>query len=200
MKASVILDRAARIMHDETNVRWAAATLLEYLNAGRRAMITDKPAEFKALRVVTLVEGYEQTVPTDTAWFFGLMRNMGVDGLTIGNHIRQVDFKALEAFLPSWAKKSNRTVKEWAQDDPKETTYLVNPPIPASPVVQVECSLAAYPVDLTADTDDVGYNDRYERPLLYYVLHLCWAQDSEVGDAKKAGAMLSAYHAALGVG
>lgn len=188
MKASVILDRAKRQLQDEGATRWTAPALLDYLNQARREVVKRRPQDFRARQTEQLVAGAEQAVPAGTAVFLGPIRNMGSDGATPGAVIRQVDRYSLDAFTPNWMADSGTAVKEYVPPLPSEQTYLVNPPVDAAATVHVEVELAAFFSDLTDDTgaEELDMSDRYETPLLYWVLHMAHAQETEESSAQKS--------------
>ncbi len=103
MLASAILDAARVQLQDVAGTRWPDSTLLPFLNEGRRKVVKAKPKAFRVRRSVKMTPGYEQSVPADCAWFFGVVRNLGQDGLTVGASVRRVDREALEVFAPTWA-------------------------------------------------------------------------------------------------
>ena len=199
MLASVILSRAAKLLQDTGATRWTSASLLDYLNEARRRIVADVPERFRSRRVVTLDAGASQTVPTDCAHFFSVVRNMGADGATAGAIIRHVDRAALDAFASSWMSGTGTVVKEFAIEHPRQRTYLVYPAVPASPVVQVEIELAAYPAALTDASEDVGMTDEYEVPLLAWVLHRAFLEETEEASPAKAAAYLEQYRGGLGL-
>jgi len=199
MLASVILSRAGKLLQDTGATRWTSASLLDYLNEARRRIVADVPERFRERRVVQLVAGASQTVPDDCAHFFRVVRNMGADGATPGAIIRQVDRAALDAFASSWMGGTGTAVKEFALEDPRQRTYLVYPAVPASPSVHVEIELAAYPAVLTEDTEDIGMADEYEVPLLAWVLHRAFLEETEEASPAKASAYLEQYRGGLGL-
>ena len=199
MLASVITSRAGKLLQDTGATRWTAASLLDYLNEGRRKIIIAVPERFRSRRTVTLSAGASQSVPSDCAHFFGVVRNMGADGSTAGAIIRQVDRSALDAFSSSWMGLTGSTVKEYAIEDPRQRTYLVNPAVPASPVVQVEIELSAYLAALTATSDDIAMSDEYEVPLLAWVMHRAFLEETEETAPDRAAAYLTQFKAELGL-
>lgn len=199
MLASVIIGRAGKLLHDTGATRWTSASLLDYLNEARRRIVADVPERFRERRVVQLVAGASQTVPADCAHFFRVVRNMGADGATAGTIIRQVDRASLDAFASSWMGGTGTVVKEFALEDPRQRAYLVYPAVPASPSGHVEIELAAYPAVLTEDTEDIGMADEYEIPLLAWVLHRAFLEETEEASPAKAAAYLEQYRGGLGL-
>jgi hypothetical protein len=199
MLASVITARAGKLLQDTGATRWTAASLLDYLNEGRRKIVAAVPERFRTRRVVTLSAGASQSAPSDCAHFFGVVRNMGADGATDGAVVREVDRAALIAFSANWMGTTGSTVKEYAIENPRQRTYLINPSIPSTPVVQVEIELAAYPTALTATSEDIVLADEYEVPLLAWVMHRALIEETEQSAPEKAAAYLNQYKMELGI-
>lgn len=192
--ASTIFSRAWTLLQDN-GTRWPEATLLGWINQGRRLLVRAIPGRFLERRTVQLVAGAVQQVPADCASFIGVWRNRGSAGTTIGKTIRQVERAALDAVSPSWGATTGTEVRDWAMDDPEQPSYLVYPPIPSSPAVWVEIELAAWPADLAAAGNDIGMSDRYATALLYWLLHQAHAAETEEGSAAKAKAYFDAFYA-----
>lgn len=189
-----IIKKAWTLLQDD-GTRWSEATLLKWLNQGRRMLVRAVSANFISRRVIQLAEGAAQQVPSDCAHFFGVWRNRGADGTAIGVTVRRIDRASLEVFAPLWSAESEAEVRDFAIDDPEAPTYLVYPPVPSSPPVWVEVELAAWPTALTEASQDIGMSDRYATALLYWLLHQAHAADTEEGSAAKAKGYFEAFYA-----
>lgn len=197
MLASAIFANVQRQLNDAGAVRWTAATLLDYLNQARREIVGKRPADFMEKRAVKLVAGVEQSVPTDCAHFFRVVRNMGPTGTTAGAVVRgPVDRAMLDALAPSWASATGTTVKEFMAT-PAGQTYLVNPAIPATPDVYVEIELAAFLADLeeTDGSEDIGLSDRYTLALESWILFRALSEEREESVQAKAAAHFQLFAA-----
>ena len=80
--ASVVIDKAATTLYDETNIRWTEAELLSYLNEGILAVLAYKPDAYVVDAAVALVAGSRQTIPSTGVELLDVMRNEGDDGAT----------------------------------------------------------------------------------------------------------------------
>jgi len=185
--AQVIVDDAEKTLLDDTNVRWGATELLNYLNDGQRAICIKKPDAYVKNTSAQLVAGTKQTIPTDGARLNRVVRNMGADGNTPGDAITEGDLDDMDSALPGWHTDStSATVDQFfrVKNDPK--TYYVYPPQPASGMGYVEQSYCAVPADVAAIGNTITIDDIYRTALYYYILSRALAKQSPVASEQKA--------------
>lgn len=202
MQSSAILDAVQTQLNDAGATTWSLATLLDYLNKGRRSAVTLRPDLFRSRRSVQLATGPSQTVPTDCAHLFGLTDNMGADGGTRGEAIHLTDGATMEALEPRWRSRPGSVIREYILADPKGQLYEVNPPVASDATVYVELDLAAFPADLTKTdgTEDLGLSERWEMALVHFVLHMALREETEASAKALADGHYQHFLAELGVG
>jgi hypothetical protein len=201
MQAGVIITAVAAELQDPNHVRWSLAKLLAYLSSAQRAVALVRPDATAQTAVVTLAAGTKQSLPASSHRLLKVIRNMGADGATPGQAIRKTEADTLDRFDPNWhaASRADKTVLEYVYDDRVPLTYYVNPPVPATPVVQVEISYSAVPAELAAESDPLAVNDVYEAALRHWTLYLAYSLNVEQRNVNRAGGHFQAFFAVLGV-
>lgn len=184
--ASTIVDKAERILLDETNVRWTAQELLGYLNDGQRYIVLHKPDAYVKNEVVKLATGTKQSIPADGIKLIRLVRNMGATGNTPGKAIRWADMAMLDTNRPDWhADTESATVDHFLYDSLDHKNYYVTPPQPPSNQGYVELIYSTSPSDV-ALSDPIVLDDVYTDPLFFAIM---WkAHSKETSEANSARA------------
>jgi len=174
-----VLNRAAVVLQDPTNIRWPQTELLDWLNDGQREIALYKPNVFVKNVSVQLVAGTKQSLPADGVSLVDVVRNMGVGGSTPGNSVRVVSREILDAQVSNWHSGTAAAVAKhyvYSPLDPK--TFYVYPPQPASGMSQVEVIYVAAPTDATL-ISVITIDDIYVTALLDYVLFRAYTKDAE---------------------
>lgn len=184
--ASVILDRAATTLLDSSHVAWAAAELLDYLNAAQRVVVQVKADAYPKLASRALVAGVDQTLPADGLSVINVLRN------TVSKRAcKQTGLEALNSWYPDWAAETPRTdVREWVSDQRSPQRFMVYPPNDGTGSVEV--LYGATPAVLAAASDNISLADSYEPALYQGVLHFAYAKNSRRQDLAKSAAALQA--------
>jgi hypothetical protein len=194
--ASAIVAQATTILQDAGAVRWTAAELLDWLNAGVReiATITDAAVIVGNL---TLVAGTKQTLPAGGLFLREIYRNMGAGGATPGEAVRPTSRKQLDSYNPSWhSATATLVVKNYVYEAAVPRTFYVYPPM--SGATTVEAAYAALPAAVTSG-QAIPLEDRYASPLLDYTLYRAFAKDAELeGMLARAAAHYAAMQQSLG--
>lgn len=197
--AQTIIDRAELILNDTTNVRWAAAELLGWLNDGQREAVIAKPDVYTKSQAVQLTAGTKQTLPSDAILLLDVVRNMGTNGTTVGNTVRVVAREVLDAQVPNWhTLTASNTVVHYMVDPRDPKRYYVYPKSPGTNYVEIVYSAAPPDVALIADT--ISIDDVYANALLDYILYRAYMKDATfAGNDQRAANHYAAFMSALGL-
>lgn len=196
--ASAIVNQAATILQDTTNVRWPAPELLGWLNAGQQDIVLYKPNASVKNAARQLSPGTRQALPTDGIALLDVTRNLGTTGNTPGRAIRIVAREVLDAQLPDWhTATATAEVKHYVYSaaDPKH--YYVYPPQPSSSCGWVEEIYSCAPPNVTIN-QPIALDDIYANILLDYILYRAYSKDAEYSaNEKNAATHFTAYVNAL---
>jgi hypothetical protein len=185
--------------------RWTQASLVTYLNDGQRAIAKYVPPSCSRVDAVKLVPGTKQSlalipaasvIPGDGSdaidvsgnGLLSVVRNLGADGLTVGNAIRIVDHDILDLYSPGWHKETGAEVSGFVYDPRTPKIYYVTPGAPATTDVWVELSYLADPADISS-SGDYGYqgtngavisvDNKFTDDLVNYILARAYGKDGE---------------------
>lgn len=192
-----IINRAATLLQDPTNIRWPQAELLDWVNDGQREIALFKPNAFVKNTGVQLAAGTRQTIPTDGVSLVDIVRNLGADGMTSGRAVRVVSREILDSQIPNWHSDTpSNAVKHFTYTplDPKH--FYVYPPQPDISRGYVEMVYVAYPTNCTLSST-ISLDDIYMSALLNYVLYRAYSKDAEF--AANAAAASSYYQTFQGI-
>ena len=201
--ASSIIERAATLIQDSTYVRWTVAEWLNWLNDGQREVVMLAPDAYTLVADHTLVEGTLQSIPADGIRFVDTPRNMGLDGLTPGKAIRQVDRIVLDTQRPDWhSEPANASVMHTVFDKRNPKKFYVYPPQPAVSQGHLELVYSASPPEVSPSVnpptditdfvagDVLTIDDIRSNALLNYMLYRAYSKDAEYA----ANAALAAHY------
>lgn len=194
--ASALIDKAAIILQDTTNITWPRAELLGWLNAGQQDIVLYKPNASVKNAVRKLDAGTRQTLPTDAIALLELVRNMGTTGGTPGRAIRVVSREVLDAQVPDWhSADPSSEVKHYVFNEADPKHYYVYPPNTGSGYVEeVYCCTPA----TVAEGQPIALDDIYANILLDYILYRGYSKDTDyAADIKLADVHFQAYTTAL---
>lgn len=178
LTASYLIAQASETAQDEANVQWTAAQSLEWLNDAQRAVAMARPDASTLTHSVTLVAGTQQTITG--LRFMTAIRNMGADGVTPGRAIRLVERGAKDESDPYWhAETASTEVLEVIFDARTPKIFYASPPIPNSPVVQIEISEAVNPANVADVGDPITLDDIYSSAMIEWILYRFFSRDSE---------------------
>lgn len=185
MLASEVVNRASRILFDNTNVRWPVEELLDYTSDGEREVILHRPDANAVNQRVQLVGGSKQTIPANGARLLRVVRNSGtVEGSNVpGVAIREAHRDAMDNENPNWHLETGRLPTRhfiYDQIDPK--TYYVYPPAPgalgSSAPAFIDIVHLAIPPAITTVGQTMTLTDQYLNPILDWVLYRAYIKDA----------------------
>lgn len=215
--ASEVLDRARRLIQDETSVRWPLVELVMWLEDGQREIALQKPSAVSVNRVMPLDAGTLQTLPDDAIALLRIVRNIvSVEGdgrRNPGPVIRVCARDMLDAQNRNWHDsrdvRYSRTVKHYVYDEEDTRSFYVYPGNDGTGMVEAVVAidpariiiargadaedLAAYEVELTVQSI-------YVNALVDYVLYRAFAKDAQyAGNAQRAALHYQQFANALGI-
>ncbi len=184
--AQTILNKAAILLQDTTNIRWPTTELLSWLNDGQREIAAMRPDVTNITASVALIAGTRQTLPAAGQQLLSVRRNMGTNGSTPGDAVRKVPMDLLDSQRPGWHyETATAVVKHYVYDPRTPRLYYVYPP--SLGTTQVEIVYDAPPTSLAAVTDVISLDDEYANMLLEYVMFRAYSKDhDQIGNAERA--------------
>ncbi len=149
-----IVQRAANALYDDTSIRWPEAELITFLSDGQRDAVLLRPEIHPENKVMALVEGSRQTIPTDGHTFITCIRNMGaassITTPTPGRAVREAKRNLLDNTRSDWHHGSSSIVaKQFVFDNRDKRHFYVFPPQP-NPPGSVEIVYSKSPKELRA--------------------------------------------------
>lgn len=209
INAKNLLDRARRLIQDETSVRWPLPELRLWLNDALREIAVIKPTAFSDSIVFVLAPGTHQRLPDG---YFSIMRVVrNLKSITdyprqAGNAVRTVDLAMLDAHNANWhdsAKvKFQKIVKNATFDAADPRSFYVYPGNDGTGIVEVIVSKiptfiaapASNPDSLESYDVPIDAQDIYFNVILDYVLYRAYSKDaSYAGSAQRAMAYYAAF-------
>ena len=173
-----LIDEVRRIIHDESaTFRWADAELIDYINAGQRAIVVLVPEANLIETVVDLTTSRiaRQSIPSGGIKFIKATQNYANDGTTPQGTIRYAEKDALDTYEPSWeyvsTKEDAANYFEHFCHDSREPKVFYLYPAPATNDKRVGILYSANPTELSAVGSTVSLSDEYTESLIAYVTY-----------------------------
>jgi len=187
--AQTIVDRAEKTLLDDTNVRWAEAELLEYLNDAQRHIVMLKPDAYtKNTNIQMAASETKNTIPADAIRLKRPVRNMGALGTSPGRAIIWANIDQLDKSNPDWhTDTASAVIQHFLADQHDPKTFYVYPPQPATGMGYAEIIYFATPADIAIGAT-ILLDDVYQDPMYFYVLSRAHSKETpEASDAKAGG-------------
>ena len=195
-----ILDRAAIILQDNTNVRFPNDELLKFFNDAQKEVVLHRPDAKMVNTTYSCVNGSKQTLPSAALRLIEVVRNVG------GRAITQINRRILDETLPNWHETVSGTNKiEHFVYDPADPKNFYVYPKGASGTHSLEIVYSSAPPEIaisnfSSDTQVISLDDVYANCILDYVLYRSYQKDSEfAGNAQRAMMHYQSFANALGV-
>lgn len=170
-----------------------AHSWLDFLNNGQSQLVIFRPQANIVSMVYQLVEGTQQRVPDGSGSYLDpvsatlaegvqlirVLRNMGADGLTVGNAVLIADMDTMDAGVPGWHSETGAaTVLNYMYDERTPEYFWVTPPQPSSNMGWIEAQISAVPADIAASSNVMTLSDIFYHTLLDYLLYRAYLLDS----------------------
>lgn len=212
-----ILQRAGILLQDEAFVRWTLPELAGWVDQACLAIILAKPSACSSSRVLTLVAGTLQTIPTEAdepkpLALLSITRNVSAAGppRVGGRTIRATSQAMLDAQDPHWHDPQRtryaKEVRHYVYDEQNPLEFYVYPGNTGAGLVEAILSQVPTPLAATGDPTlitswggTVGLPEPYSGPILDYVLHRAFSKDDLAGNAGRAGQHYAQFASAIGL-
>lgn len=220
--AGDILDRARRILIDETSRRWPLPELARWLNDGIVELIVHKPSEGSGSVVMGLVEGTRQEIPAGYSQFLAAVRNIrdwddewdeDVDGAqprVSGRVITAVDRQEIDDVQPGWHDtdviESAQAVQHFIFDPKVPREFYVYPANDGTGFIEV--ALASIPAAIATtstvmadyDAQSINIDTIWRNAMVDYVCYRAFNKNSQAGsNAQKAAAHYTQFANSIGL-
>jgi len=198
ISAATIIDKAAKLLYDVSNVKWTRAELLGWINDAQRQIVIMSPNATNKVSVIKLNAGTRQSLPSDGWTLLEVVRYMGLDGTKPGRAIRLTSRELLDAFNPDWHSDPPQAVpKHYVFDLQDQTAFFVYPPNNGKGYIEINYS--PDPVDLVSENETIKLNNIFETAILDYVLYRACSKDAEYAPGLQlAAGYLSTFQAFMG--
>tara|TARA_R110002153_G_scaffold92322_9_gene224317 strand:+ start:332 stop:1006 length:675 start_codon:yes stop_codon:yes gene_type:complete len=199
-KVRDILDRAAIILQDNTNVRFPNDELLKFFNDAQKEVVLHRPDAKMVNTSFDCVSGSKQTLPSAALRLIEVVRNVG------GRAVTQVQKRILDETLPNWheAVAGANKIEHFIYDPADPKNFYVYPK-GAVGTHSLEIVYSSSPSEISisnfeTDVQVISIDDVYSNCLLDYVLYRSYQKDSEfAGNASRAMMHYQSFANALGV-
>lgn len=218
MKASEIMDRAQRLIQDATNVRWPLVELLIWLNDAQREIVLQKPSALSVSRVLNLVQGTWQTLPTDALSLLKINRNISAVDVetgarTGGKAIRIVSRDVLDSQQADWHTSDSThfspTVKHYIYDEEDAKSFYVFPGNDGTGKVEAVLSCMPEPIEIDSGDEaeaiesyeiEIGLDAVYANAILDFICYRCYSKDAQyTANMQRAVAHYQQFANSLGI-
>lgn len=180
-----------------TKPEWA-----EYLNDAQRQVVLVRPDSSYSIESILLVAGTKQDLPSNGLRLLGIIRNMGVDGVTPGKPVNVVDRQTMDLYDPYWhTKTGQKAIKNYVLQEASPKTFYVTPPVISGTDVYVEVNMSVLPTEIAdPDTDAIALDDIYASPLRHWMLHRAYSKETDSPGSQQMQAFhLQAFYQSLGI-
>lgn len=189
--ATTIINRAAILLQDVTNIRWPRTELLDWIHEAQQYIVAVKPGANAVIATKALAAGTLQALPTNGASLIDVPRNLP------GRAVRVVTREILDAQIPGWhSTTATAEVIHYVYDANVPTSFYVYPPNTGTG--NIELVYAATPTALANETSAISLNDFFAPAVLNYVMYRAYSKDSDYSsNDANAVAYFKAFEAAL---
>lgn len=210
--AMSIVKAAATVLQDLDGVRWSAAELVDWLNAGQREIQIYRPDATAKTVDGTLAAGPRQVLTSiaevnaiKPLRLIEVTRNTST--LSARGAITLAEKDDIDAVDPEWyALPGSVDIEHFMVDAREPMAFYVYPPALAG--AKVEITVSTSPTDVpapvgnayTSVTGNIDVADNFANALVDYILHRAFLKDTEfAADVNRAVAHYNAFGNALGV-
>ncbi len=180
-----LITEVRRIIHDESaTFRWADAELIDYLNAGQRAIVVLVPEANLIETVVDLGTSRisRQLLPSGGIKFIKATQNYANDGATAQGTIRYAEKDVLDTYEPTWEFVSKKAdgpnyFEHFCHDNREPKVFYVYP-APATDNKRIGILYSKNPTELSGVGGDVQLSDEYIESLVSYVTYRALTKES----------------------
>lgn len=213
VQAKDVLDRAQKLIQDQTGIRWPLSELAGWLNDGAREVSIHKPSAVAGSVVLPLIAGTRQTIPAGGLQLMRVIRNLKTGSTDSDRQgaraVRVVERDVLDTQAPDWHDDGSvpfsTVAKHFIFDAQDPKAFYVYPGNDGTGIVEALVSQAPEPISETgAELDDFAVGlpvpDVYANVLLDYVLYRAYSKDASFAEnLTRADAHYNAFSTSLGI-
>lgn len=196
LTANALINRASKLLQDETHVRWPRLELLDWLNDGQRVIALMLPDAYTTMGAVTATSAKQTTFDLATnAATSTAVRLVDVIHNTGGNQraVRQIDRAVLDTQYPNWRNDTAGTeAKHFAFDKRNPKVFYLYPPLGTGAGVQVVYSAAPEAITVASDTstETIKLDDVFGTAIVDFMVYRAYLKDAEyaANDTRAKGA------------
>jgi hypothetical protein len=191
LTANNLINRAAKLLQDETHVRWPRAELLDWLNDGQRVIALLLPDAYTDMDAVTASSSGQATfnIPSTGVRLIDVLHN------TAGNKraVRQIDRSVLDTQYPNWRSDTAAAeAKHFAFDKRNPKVFYLYPPLTSGSGVEVVYSAAPDAVTVASEssTEVIKLDDVFGTAIVDFMVYRAYLKDAEyaANDSRAKGA------------
>lgn len=191
LTANNLINRAAKLLQDETHVRWPRAELLDWLNDGQRVIALMLPDAYTTMGAVTASSAGQTTfnIPATGVRLVDVLHNTGGSKRAV----RQIDRSVLDTQYPTWRNDTASTeAKHFSFDKRNPKVFYLYPPLSNGSGVQVVYSAAPDAITVASDTstETIGLDDVFGTAIVDFMVYRAYLKDAEyaANDNRSQGA------------
>ena len=198
---ATIIDKAAKLLNDQFNVKWTRVELLGWVNDAQRALTLAIPEASAYTTTLTTVAGVKQTLPSDGWFLMRINRNLGVSGTTSGSACIEVRRDDLTQNNPNWSSDTaTGNVKVYFYNMQDKNDFYIYPAADATGN-KIEITYSRTPIDLSIESSTIAVNDIYEPALLDYVMFRAFSKYADFAPGVElAKAYAASFASVIGAG
>lgn len=195
MLISYLLEAVNQRLNDPNDAKYAAAHKIQAVNLALQSLVSYRPDAAAHTAMVLLVAGTRQTLPADGVRLLKVIRNRGMNGLSVaGRAITKSDMLVMDALMPQWHEETGQTVvQEYFYDPLVPREFYVYPPAPVTPQIGIEISYVRVLPFMTAGTDTFPVDDYFAPAVIEWMLYAILSSDDEQSPSYSA----ATAHAAM---
>lgn len=198
---SAVITRAARLLYDQTNVRWTVDELVEYAGDAEQQIVLVRPDLNAVNAAIQLAAGTKQSIPDDGVRFLRAIRNRGSTGNQLGNAIRSTYMEALDSEIRDWhSRTTTNDVQHYMADNRDPKTFYIYPGLANAATLYIEILYGQAPPLVSSPGDAFTLDAVHVNPLVDWVCYRAFSKDAEYGgNPQRAQAHYAAFYNALQV-
>lgn len=191
---SSIISVASLVLQDPSNTRWTVAEHIEYINAGVKLLVSERPDSSAKKTAFTPSAGARQAMPSDAVSLIDIIGNNG----GVQRSITKINIDDLSAISRDWQSGSKSSVSRHFMYDLRDPyNFYLYPPSDGTGGIDLLYSV--FPADVTSGVDILALPLLWKNALINYDLARCFAKDAEYGgNAQAAAAYMGAFSTEIG--